>query len=189
MRYKSRARIKIKSSDGRNRPLARDVLQKSTHCKSRTRIRFVHCSTPFTKRYAHREISVQNALGHDKTRPRIKKYNPQPYAIKSSCYPEATFVVNMCILWHTGSICLTFPKKNAKYRISIVNANVFLQVDAAYGCFASIAANVLRQVDAAYDFSASIAPCRGGMGEAQGDPPRQSAEASAGARLADRRVR
>ena len=50
----------------------------------------------------------------------------------------------------------------------------FLQVDAAHDFFASIAPSVLLQVDAAYDTAAPESSCRGGMGEAQGDPPRHS---------------
>ena len=59
----------------------------------------------------------------------------------------------------------------------------FLQVDAAYDFFASIAPNVLLQADAAYDIAAPKSSCRGGMGEAQGDPPRHLRPASAGATL------
>ena len=60
----------------------------------------------------------------------------------------------------------------AKPWFSKVIAQVLLQVDAAYDCLASTAANGLLQVDAASDYSAPISRCRGGMGEAQGDPPR-----------------
>ena len=75
----------------------------------------------------------------------------------------------------------------ARYLVFIVNANVLLQVDAAYDCLASTAANGLLQVDAASDCSAPIYYCRGGMGEAQGDPPRHcglAPEEATGARRA-----
>ena len=65
----------------------------------------------------------------------------------------------------------------ATYRVFAVNTTVLLQVDAAYYCLASTAANGLLQVDAASDYSAPTSHSRGGMGEAQGDPPRHSVEA------------
>ena len=77
----------------------------------------------------------------------------------------------------------------AKYTFFTVNTNVLLQVDAAYDCLASNAANGLLQVDAASGYSAPIPHCRGGMGEAQGDPPRHFALASAGAGVPTRRVK
>ena len=41
----------------------------------------------------------------------------------------------------------------------------------------------------AHNYAAPISNCRGGMGEAHGDPPRHSAEASAGACVPERRVK
>ena len=76
-------------------------------------------------------------------------------------------------LRHARAMSMTFPLANRNSLGFCVNANVLLQVDAAYDCLASTAANGLLQVDAASDYSAPISHCRGGMGEAQGDPPRQ----------------
>ena len=58
-----------------------------------------------------------------------------------------------------------------------MGANCLRQVDAAYAFSASIAANGLLQVDAAYGSAAPKSICRGGMGEAQRNPPRHSVEA------------
>ena len=72
------------------------------------------------------------------------------------------------------SVRQAFARKSLDF---CVNTNVLLQVDAAYDCLASTAANGLLPVDAASDYSAPISHCRGGMGEAQRDPPRHSVEA------------
>ena len=91
------------------------------------------------------------------------------------------FVVNTSILRQAGP-----AGSVAKYWFFSVNANGLLQVDAACDGFASIAANALLQVDAASDYSAPISSCRGGMGEAQGDPPRHCGLAPEGATAAER---
>ena len=77
----------------------------------------------------------------------------------------------------------------AKFPFLTINAHGLLQVDAAHDCLASIAASGLLQVDAASDYSAPISCCRGGMGEAQGDPPRHFAYAPQEQGVPERRVK